>query len=296
MADKIAALDVDGEAIPVLGEPGDALEAVVAAQADVIAIADTNSLTNGSLRRLAWQLEGTGVDLMVAPSLTDVAGPNISIRTLSAIPLLLVEEPELKGRKRLAKEVFDRITALGVLLALTPVLLAIAAVVRLTSRGPALFRQVRVGLGGRHFVIWKFRTMRVGSEDRLDDVLHLNEQDGVLFKIRDDPRITPVGRFLRRWSLDELPQFWNVTRGDMSIVGPRPPLPGEVERYDNHVRRRLLVKPGLTGLWQVGGRAGLPWDEAVRLDLYYVENWSLSMDATIIAKTLTAVLRCRGAC
>ncbi len=289
-------LVVDGHAIPVLGEPVAALEAVVGSRADVIAIVDTHSLTNGLLRRLAWQLEGTGVDLMVAPSVTDVTGPNISIRTLSAIPLLLVEEPQLKGRKRLAKEVFDRTLACGGLATLLPVLLVIAAIVRLTSRGPALFRQVRVGLGGRHFVIWKFRTMRTGSEDLLADLMHLNEQDGVLFKMRDDPRVTPVGRVLRRWSLDELPQLWNVVRGDMSIVGPRPPLPSEVERYDNHVRRRLLVKPGLTGLWQVGGRAGLPWEEAVRLDLYYVENWSLSMDATIIAKTLTAVLRCRGAC
>ncbi len=295
MADPVVTFDVEGRPVPVLGNPEFTLEAVVAAQADVVAIADTDSFTNGSLRRLAWQLEGTGVDLMVAPALTDVTGPHISIRALSDIPLLLVEEPELKGRRRLAKGAFDRLLAGAGIVVLLPFLLLIGVVVRLTSRGPALFRQVRVGLGGRHFMIWKFRTMRVDAEDQLGELQHLNEHDGVLFKMQDDPRVTRVGRFLRRWSLDELPQLWNVGRGDMSIVGPRPPLPCEVERYDHHVRRRLLVKPGITGLWQVGGRAGLPWDEAVRLDLYYVENWSLSMDATIIAKTLTAVLRRHGA-
>jgi len=295
LPEPVVTIDVDGEAIAVLGNPEFTLAAVVASQADVVAIADAHTFHNGSLRQLAWQLEGTGVDLMVAPALTDVTGPHISIRALSDVPLLLVEEPELKGRKRLAKGAFDRLLASALLVLLLPIMVVIGVAVRLTSRGPALFRQVRVGLGGRHFMIWKFRTMRVDAEDRLSELLHLNEHDGALFKIQDDPRVTRVGRFLRRWSLDELPQFLNVVRGDMSMVGPRPPLPGEVERYDHHVRRRLLVKPGITGLWQVGGRAGLPWDEAVRLDLYYVENWSLSMDATIIAKTLTAVLRRRGA-
>ncbi len=291
----VEALEVDGQAIPVFANPDYALEAVVASQADAIAIADTETLSNGALRRLAWQLEGTGVDLLLAPALTDVAGPRVSIRSLADIPLLLVEEPALNGGKRVAKAVFDRIVAVLGLLVFLPVMLSVALAVRLTSRGPALFRQVRVGLGGRHFVMWKFRTMIVDAEDRLHDVLHLNEQDGVLFKIRNDPRVTSVGRHLRRWSLDELPQLWNVIRGDMSIVGPRPPLPTEVERYDHHVRRRLLVKPGLTGLWQVGGRAGVSWEEAVRLDLYYVENWSLSMDGMILAKTVTAVLRGQGA-
>jgi len=138
--------------------------------------------------------------------------------------------------------------------------------------------------------------MAVDAEDRLADLAHLNEHDGLLFKMVDDPRTTPLGRILRRWSIDELPQLWNVLRGEMSIVGPRPPLPSEVERYDSKVRRRLLVKPGLTGLWQVSGRARLPWDEAVRLDLYYVENWSPSLDAVILAKTLVAVVRRQGAC
>lgn len=291
-----AVIEVDGHVIPVLAQPTSALEAVMASQADTIAIADTNSLSNAALRQLAWQLEATGVDLLVAPALTDIAGPRVSVRPLSGIPLLFVEEPELEGTKRVAKSVFDRVLAAVGLIVLLPVIVVIGLIVRLTSRGPALFRQVRVGLGGRRFVMWKIRTMTVDAEAQLIDLIHLNEHDGVLFKIRDDPRITPVGRFLRRWSLDELPQLWNVVRGDMSIVGPRPPLPTEVERYDHRVRARLLVKPGLTGLWQVGGRAGVSWEEAVRLDLYYVENWSLSMDAMILAKTVTAVLRRHGAC
>jgi exopolysaccharide biosynthesis polyprenyl glycosylphosphotransferase len=293
--ERVQAFEIDGHSVPVLAEPRSALEAMVASRADAIAIAD-HSLSNGSLRRLAWELEGTGVELLVAPVLTDVAGPRISVRALADIPLLMVEEPELKGSKRVVKAAFDRALAVVGLVALLPMLLVIGIVVRLTSRGPALFRQVRVGLGGRHFVMWKFRTMSVDAEQRLGELLPLNEHDGVLFKMRHDPRVTRVGRFLRRWSLDELPQLWNVIRGDMSIVGPRPPLPAEVERYDHHVRRRLLVKPGLTGLWQVGGRAGVPWEEAVRLDLYYVENWSLSMDAAILGKTLTAVIRGHGAC
>ena len=294
--DDIPAIEACGQRIPVLGGPAHVLHAVVSSQADVIAIADADTLSSGALRRLAWQLEGTGVELMVSPAVTDIAGPRISIRPVSGLPLLTVEEPELHGLRRVAKETFDRFGSATALVLMLPLLLLVAAVVRVTSRGPVLFKQVRVGLGGRHFVMWKFRTMTTDAEQRLAELAHMNEHDGVLFKIRNDPRITPVGRVLRRWSLDELPQLWNVLCGDMSIVGPRPPLPSEVERYENHVRRRLLVKPGLTGLWQVSGRAGLPWDEAVRLDLYYVENWSLSMDAMVIAKTVAAVVRRQGAC
>lgn len=293
---RLDVLSADGGHLPVVSRPDAVVEGLVATGADVVVVADTTVISNGSLRTLAWQLEGTGVDLMVAPAVTDLAGPRISIRPVSDLPLLKVEEPELKGFRRLAKEAVDRILAAVCLFVLSPLLVVVGLAVRLTSRGPALFRQVRVGLGGRHFVMYKFRTMVVDAEARLPTVAHLNEHDGVLFKIREDPRVTRVGRFLRRWSIDELPQLWNVLRGDMSIVGPRPPLPSEVERYGQQVRRRLLVKPGLTGLWQVNGRAGLPWEEAVRLDLYYVENWSLSMDAVIIARSVTAVIRGRGAC
>jgi lipopolysaccharide/colanic/teichoic acid biosynthesis glycosyltransferase len=168
----------------------------------------------------------------------------------------------------------------------------LGGLVRLTSPGPAFFRQTRVGRDGREFQIWKLRTMFVGADTAPVDG---NDADGILFKLRRDPRVTPLGHFLRRWSLDELPQLWNVVRGSMSLVGPRPPLPREVAQYGDDVRRRLLVTPGLTGLWQVSGRSDLAWDEAVRLDLQYVENWSLSLDLVVLLRTMTAVLRRRGA-
>jgi lipopolysaccharide/colanic/teichoic acid biosynthesis glycosyltransferase len=193
------------------------------------------------------------------------------------------------------KQAVEQVLAAVLLLVLSPLLLVIAAAVRITSPGPALFKQVRVGQDGHHFVLYKFRTMRVSAEEELDALLHRSESDGPLFKIRRDPRRTAVGRGLRRFSLDELPQLWNVVAGHMSIVGPRPPLPSEVAGYSDEVRRRLLVKPGLTGLWQVSGRSDLPWLEATRLDLYYVENWSPALDVVILAKTATAVLRGRGA-
>jgi len=288
-------IDVDGETISVVASIDGVLDAAYRTGADAIVVAD-DAMSDDGLPALAWQIEGTGIELLVAPAATDVAGPRISIRPVEGLPLMYVDEPELSGIRRLAKTTFDRTVAAVWLVALLPVLVGIGVAVRLTSRGPALFRQVRVGLGGRHFVLWKFRTMTVDAEERLADLLHLNEHDGILFKITDDPRTTRLGRVLRRWSVDELPQLWNVFRGDMSIVGPRPPLPNEVERYDDNVKRRLLVKPGLTGLWQVSGRAQLPWDEAVRLDLYYVENWSPALDAIILAKTFAAVLRRHGAC
>jgi len=289
-------MNVDGDQIPVTAGTDKIVESALGLGADAIVVADEQTVSIEALRDLAWQLEGSGVGLLVTPAVTDVTGPRISIRPVAGLPLVSVEEPELSGVRRMVKSAFDRSVATVALVLLSPFLLAIGLAVRLSSDGPALFRQFRVGLGGRRFVIWKFRTMTADAEDRLDEVLYLNEHDGVLFKITDDPRITRMGRFLRRWSIDELPQLWNVVRGEMSIVGPRPPLPQEVERYDIEVRRRLLVKPGLTGLWQVSGRAGLSWEEAVRLDLHYVENWSPSLDAVILAKTVVAVLRRQGAC
>jgi exopolysaccharide biosynthesis polyprenyl glycosylphosphotransferase len=206
-----------------------------------------------------------------------------------------VEHPRLEGGARFVKEVVDRLGAALLLLALSPVLLAVAVCIRLDSPGPVLFRQVRTGRDGREFLIYKFRSMYLDAEARLAEIRHLNENDGVLFKVRNDPRITPVGRRLRRLSLDELPQLFNVLRGQMSLVGPRPPLPQEVAQYADDVRRRLAVKPGMTGLWQVSGRSDLPWEEAVRLDLRYVESWSLSLDLVILMRTVAAVLRPSGA-
>ena len=192
-------------------------------------------------------------------------------------------------------EVASRALALVAIVIVLPVVLAIALAVKATSPGPVLFKQTRVGLAGRTFTLWKFRTMRYDAEEVLPVILDLNEHDGVLFKIRRDPRITAVGRLLRRFSLDELPQLWNVVRGEMALVGPRPALPREVARYDSVTARRLQVKPGLTGLWQVSGRSELSWRDSVRLDLHYVENWSPRLEASIVLRTVTAVLTGRGA-
>ena len=288
-------VDVDGEPVPVVGDPGELIDALERVGADTVALADQETLKNGALRRLGWQLEGTGIDLLVAPSVIDVAGPRIAIYPVAGLPLLHVEEPKMSGLDRLMKEAVDRVGAGVSLLVLSPFLLAIGLLVRATSKGPAVFRQVRVGRAGEHFTLYKFRTMRSTAEGEREALAGDNEHDGPLFKMRHDPRRTAVGRWLRRLSIDELPQLWNVFTGRMSIVGPRPPLPSEVDRYSDEVRRRLLVKPGLTGLWQISGRSDLPWPEAVRLDLYYVENWSPALDMVIVGKTLTAVVRGRGA-
>jgi len=272
------------------------LAAARAAGADTVAVAHSPTVDADVLRRIAWSLEGTGMNLLVAPALTDVAGPRVNIRPVSGLPLLQVSEPEFTGARRLVKGAIDVAgAALGIALA-SPLLLALALSVRLSGPGPVLFRQIRIGRGGQEFTMYKFRSMRADAERVLEQLRGSNDHaDGVLFKMRDDPRVTPVGRYLRRYSLDELPQLFNVLLGHMSLVGPRPPLPSEVARYEHETHRRLLVKPGMTGLWQVSGRADLDWEETVRLDLYYVENWSVALDAEIAWKTLWAVLRGSGA-
>jgi exopolysaccharide biosynthesis polyprenyl glycosylphosphotransferase len=281
-----------GLGVPVVAGLAEAATVATSFGVDTIAVAETGSLGDAGLRRLAWSIEGQGIDLLVAPGLTYVDVPRIVVRPVDGSPLLHVEEPTLNGPKRVVKTVFDRVGALALLLATAVPVLLLAALVRLTSPGPAFFHQTRVGRDGREFRIWKLRTMR-----RDADVVAVdgNDADGLLFKLRADPRVTPLGRVLRRWSLDEVPQLVNVLFGSMSLVGPRPPLTSEVAQYGGDVRRRLLVKPGLTGLWQVSGRSDLPWDEAVQLDLQYVENWSLSLDITILARTAVAVLRRHGA-
>ncbi len=285
-----------GDDLPVLGDLTQIAAAVRRVQATTVAVTSCPEMTAPALRRLSWELEGTDVDVIVAPALTDIAGPRIHVRPVAGLPLLHIEQPQLSGGRRLLKNCFDRAMGLSALLLVLPMLLLLAAAVRLTSAGPALFRQTRIGRAGKPFTIYKFRSMYVDSEGKLQVLMAHNERsEGLLFKIRKDPRITRVGVFLRRYSLDELPQLLNVVKGDMSLVGPRPPLPVEVEQYENDVRRRLLVKPGLTGLWQVSGRSDLTWDESVRLDLHYVENWSLALDFMILWRTLFAVLRGAGA-
>lgn len=286
----------DGQVgLPVHGTFGEVAEAVRAARADTVIVLSCPELDGQQLRRLAWQLEGDDVDLIVASALIDVAGGRTTIRPVDGLPMLHVEHPRLSGGSRVIKDAVDRLGALALIAVLLPVFVALAWRIRRDSPGPVLFRQTRVGRDGREFQIFKFRTMHTDAEARLAELKHLNEHDGVLFKMREDPRVTGVGRWLRRFSLDELPQLINVAAGQMSLVGPRPPLPQEVAMYADDVHRRLAVKPGMTGLWQVSGRADLSWEEAVRLDLRYVENWSLSLDLVILLRTLTAVVRSSGA-
>ncbi|RKR89391.1 Undecaprenyl-phosphate galactose phosphotransferase WbaP/exopolysaccharide biosynthesis polyprenyl glycosylphosphotransferase [Micromonospora pisi] len=272
----------------------DVLSLVREVAGDTIAVCGSASWEPGELRRLAWQLEGSGIDLVVAPQLTDIAGPRVHIRPIEGLPLLHVEEPTLSGPALLAKNLLDRVAAGLGLLMLSPLFIAIALAIRISDPGPVFFRQPRVGHEGRTFRVWKFRTMYVDAEDRLAGLVDQNETDGMLFKIKEDPRVFPVGRFLRASSLDELPQLINVLKGEMSLVGPRP-LPADDGDFLGDVRRRLLVRPGMTGLWQVSGRSDLSWDEAVRLDLYYVDNWSLAYDLSILWRTIGVVLARKGA-
>ena len=280
--------------VPV-GGLDDVLSIAATHHADTVAVTSASETAAEYLRRLSWQLEGSGLELLVAPGLIEVAGPRLHIRPFEGLPLLTVEAPRFEGWHRVVKGGVDRLAAAVALILLAPVLLTIAAAVRLSDAGPVLYRQERVGVHGRTFTMLKFRSMVTDADSRLNGLLEHNEGSGLLFKMRLDPRVTPVGRWLRRFSLDELPQLFNVLGGTMSLVGPRPPLPHEVERYDSSVRRRLLVKPGLTGLWQISGRSDLSWEESVRLDLRYVENWSLALDLLIIWKTAAAVLKSRGA-
>ena len=263
--------------------------------ADTEAVVGTSALSSRELQELAWDLEGTGTDLVVAPSLTDVAGPRIHVRPVAGLPLLHVEEPTFGGIRRSVKGAIDYVGAFLLLVLLLPAGLLVALAIKRDSPGPVFYRQERVGRGGEHFRIWKFRTMRVGADRELAELSSDNERSGPLFKMKADPRVTRVGAHLRRLSLDEVPQLINVLSGHMSLVGPRPPLRSEVDQYDVHVHRRLLVKPGMTGLWQVSGRSDLDWDETVRLDLYYVENWSVALDAMILWKTVFEVVKGRGA-
>jgi exopolysaccharide biosynthesis polyprenyl glycosylphosphotransferase len=281
--------------VRVYGGLDDVTAAVKAFGADTVAVTACPEMNGVRLRSLAWELEKTGTDLCVSPALLDVAGPRTTIRPTAGITLLHVDHPQLSGFRLVLKGLFDRCAAAAALIMLAPVMSALAAAIWLHDRGPALFTQLRVGKDGHAFRIYKFRTMVVDAEGRKEELLASNDSDGVLFKLREDPRVTAVGAHLRRWSLDELPQLFNIFLGHMSLVGPRPALPDEADKYAAHVRRRLVVKPGLTGLWQVSGRSDLSWEESVRLDLRYVENWSFALDLQILWKTLSVLVRRSGA-
>ncbi|HET7475005.1 MAG TPA: sugar transferase [Dermatophilaceae bacterium] len=289
--------DTQVEGVPVFGRPEDAVKAVDLLNANVVAVSSHPDLVGHSLRRLAWALEDRGVDLIVSPGILEVAGPRLSIRQAPGLSLVHVERPVSSGGRMLLKSVIDRIVAVGLIVAALPVLMAVAGGIKLTSPGPVFFRQRRVGSGGEPFSMLKFRTMVVDAEAKLAEFALGQGFDvnSVLFKMKDDPRVTKIGKFLRRYSLDELPQLVNVVRGEMSLVGPRPPLASEVELYEPDAIRRLRVQPGLTGLWQVSGRSDLSWEESLRLDLWYVDNWSLMLDAQILVRTARAVFAGSGA-
>lgn len=280
---------------PLLGDLDDVAEQVRRGSYRIVAITADPHWTAHRLQRLAWCLEGSGAQLVIAPTVMEVAGARLHVSGVLGMPMLQVSAPAFTGMRRMVKGATDRVAAAVLLLVALPLMLVAALAIALDSRGPVLYRQRRVGRAGTEFVMLKFRTM-VRDADRLRSSLAAaNEGAGVLFKLQRDPRVTKVGAVLRRFSVDELPQLFNVLTGAMSLVGPRPPLPEECAGYEPDMRRRLLVKPGMTGLWQVSGRSDLSWEEAVRLDLRYVEDWSLSMDAVILWKTARAVLRGQGA-
>ncbi len=288
-------IDVDGRQIPIHGDENTVVEALRASGADTVAVTATETLGHEGIRDLLWQLEPERADLVVATGVVDVAGPRIEMRPVAGLPLIHVEKPSYHGAKRSGKRLFDLAFSLAALLCLAPVFAVVALLIKLEDGGPIFYKSERIGLDGTPFGMIKFRSMVQNADKMVDKLLDQNEGAGLLFKMKEDPRVTRVGRVLRRFSIDELPQFINVVRGEMSVVGPRPPLRREVESYDGRVKRRLLVRPGVTGLWQVSGRSDLSWDESVRLDLSYVENWSMVSDVLIIMKTVKAVVASEGA-
>lgn len=283
--------------VPVLGFPADVAAVATRMGADAVAVTASAAFGPSAVRRLSWDLEGTDTELILAPALTNIAGPRVHTQPVAGLPLIHVDHPTYRGANRIVKRVFDVVGSLTLIVLFSPVLLAVGVAIKATSKGPVFFRQDRVGINGETFRMIKFRSMVIDAESRLETLKSEQRDAGnqVLFKMKNDPRITPVGKFIRRFSIDELPQLFNVVAGSMSLVGPRPPLRSEVDLYGDDALRRLLVKPGMTGLWQVSGRSDLTWDDSVRLDVYYVENWSITGDLAILWRTAKAVLGSSGA-
>lgn len=279
--------------VRILGALADIPQVAYDHAADVVIVAG-GELSGEPLRRLSWALGRVNAQLVVAPGLVEVLGPRVALRPTAGLSLLEVETASPR-RRMIAKAILDRVLGTLMLIGAAPVVAVAAIAVRLSSHGPAFFRQERVGVDGRIFVMWKLRSMYADAESRRAELLAHSDRDGLMFKMLDDPRVTSVGKVLRRFSIDELPQLLNVVKGDMSLVGPRPPLREEVDGYRDRVMRRLHVRPGLTGLWQVSGRASLSWDESIQLDLRYVDNWSIAMDLMILWKTGRAVFGASGA-
>lgn len=285
--------------VPIIGYQSDIdgiLSTIRQTNIDAVAISAGVNLKPDDLRRLGWELAAHDIGMILAPALTDVAGPRIHTQPVAGLPLIHVSTPKLTGGKRVAKRTFDIAIAGVLVLVLLPLFVLLAGLVKMSGPGPIFYQQERIGLRGTTFKMLKFRSMKPNADDELSALLQAQgSADKPLFKVENDPRITAVGRFLRKYSLDELPQLLNVLGGSMSLVGPRPQRAGEVALYDDAARRRLYVSPGMSGLWQVSGRSNLTWEESIRLDLYYVENWSLMGDVTILFKTFKAVFASTGA-
>lgn len=296
----VSGLDTPGvsqteiEGVPVLGPPENALTVIDRIGVQTVAISSHPDLVGHSMRRLGWALEERHVDLLIDPGIVGVAGPRLSLRPASGMSLLRVERPVTSGLVIGLKTVFDRLVATGIVLVASPLLLAIAVAIKLDSKGAVFFRQTRIGTGGEPFQVIKFRSMVQDAEAKKSS-LSSDRGNDTLFKIKGDPRITRVGNIIRKYSLDELPQLFNVIRGEMSLIGPRPNLPSEVATYEDDAFRRLRVRPGMTGLWQVSGRSNLSWSDALRLDLWYVDNWSFGLDLVILVRTVRAVVSGSGA-
>lgn len=260
---------------------------------DVIVLTEERAQTN--VRQLIWDVEGSGAVVWLSVDVPELAAPRAEFHPIERLPIIEVEPADRSITKRRGKRAFDLVFSFFGLLVALPLIAVCAVLIKLDSRGPVFFQQTRIGRDGKEFAIHKLRTMRIGAESEVDDLQDQNEGSGPLFKIKDDPRVTRIGRLLRKTSIDEFPQLWNVLRGEMSLVGPRPPLPSEVAAYDRASLRRLIVKPGMTGLWQVNGRSDLTWEQGVRLDLFYVENWSLGGDLHIMFQTVAVMIRPNGA-
>ena len=290
-----AAMEETGAGLPILGRVSDVVDLVTDSSIDTVIFAEGSFPDSQHFKRMAWELEELDVQMIVAPALTDISSQRLRSRPVAGLPFVHVERPQAVAASRWSKRAFDVVGSGLLLLVAAPIIALVALAVKLEDRGPVFFKQTRVGRRGEEFECLKVRSMVVDAEARKAELEAQNEGAGVLFKITKDPRITKIGGFIRRFSIDELPQLWNVFRGDMSLVGPRPALPTEVAQYDSDTVRRLDVLPGLTGLWQVSGRSNLSWEETVRLDVYYVDNWSIMQDLSILMRTARAVLGSSGA-
>ena len=287
----------DSVGVEILGTMDEAAALAIEHGADIVAVVGSDNMTTDALRRLGWDLEGTGIDIALTMAIRDVAGPRVTMQPVNGLPLVYVDEPRFAGPKYALKSIMDWLLALVIIVIISPVLLVIALLVMTTSKGGIFYHQERIGVRGRTFKMIKFRSMESNAHERLAEALAAEgvEDVALFYKPKNDMRITPLGRVLRKYSLDELPQLFNVLRGEMSLVGPRPQIDQEVAQYDRVAHRRLLVKPGLTGLWQVSGRSELTAEEGIRMDVFYAENWTVFGDLLILARTAKAITSGEGA-